>query len=137
MIWALLTTGTASKSKVREHQLILPVVVSAAELSALIGIFVSAGGLFGAFFLSGIDTRFGIVGAMVSLAIPGVAGSLIIGSAGRFVNQDLDRMINQVVEEEEINRIRAGGGHLPMLACRSIDFAYGKLQVLFGAKQPF
>src|SRR5256714_8572705 len=68
---------------------------------------------------------------MVSLLVPGVIGSLIIGSARKLVNADIDRMINQVVEEEEINRIRAGGGHLPMLACRSIDFAYGKLPVLF------
>jgi ABC-type branched-subunit amino acid transport system ATPase component/sugar phosphate permease len=102
-----------------------------AHLSALIGIFLSAGGLFGAFFLSGIDRRFGIAGAMVSLVIPGVIGSLMIGSGRRFVNQDIDRMINQVVEEEEIGRIHASGGQLPMLACRSIDFSYGKLQVLF------
>jgi ABC-type branched-subunit amino acid transport system ATPase component/MFS family permease len=103
-----------------------------AHLSALIGIFISAGGIFGAFFLSGIERRFGIAGAMVSLIIPGVLGSLIIASARRFVNGDIDRLINQVVEEEEIAKIRDSGGHLPMLACRGIDFSYGKLQVLFG-----
>lgn len=102
-----------------------------AHLSAVLGIFLSGGGIFGAFFLGGIDQRFGIAGAMVALIIPGVAGSLIIGTARRFVNSDIDRLINQVVEEEEIDRIRSAGGHLPMLACRKIDFAYGKLQVLF------
>ena len=101
------------------------------HLSALLGIFLSTGGIFGAFFLAGIDRRFGVGGAIISLIVPGVVGSLIIGSARRFVNLDLDRMINRVVEEEEIDRIRASGGHLPMLSCRSIDFAYGKLQVLF------
>src|SRR5207244_5789283 len=101
-----------------------------AHLSAIVGIYLSMGGIFGAFFLSGIDRRFGIAGAMVGLLIPGVAGSLIIGSARRFVNADIDRMINQVVEEEEIARIRTSGAHLPMLACRTIDFSYGKLQVL-------
>ncbi len=101
------------------------------HLGALLGIFMAGGGLFGAFFLSGIDNRFGIAGAMIALLVPGVAGSLIIGSARRFVNADIDRMINQVVEEEEIARIQTTGAHLPMLACRSIDFSYGKLQVLF------
>ena len=101
------------------------------HLSAVLGIFLSGGGIFGAFFLSGIDRRFGIAGAMVSLIIPGVIGSLTIGSARRFVNLDIDRLIGQVVEEEEIERIRSTGGRLPMLACRKIDFAYGKLQVLF------
>src|SRR5205085_5286506 len=50
----------------------------------------------------------------------------------RFVNADIDRMIDQVVEEEEIRRIHSGGGRLPMLSCRSVDFSYGKVQVLFG-----
>jgi ABC-type branched-subunit amino acid transport system ATPase component len=103
-----------------------------AHLSALIGIFISAGGIFGAVFLSGVERRFGIAGAMVSLIIPGVLGSLIIASARRFVNADIDRLINHVVEEEEIAKIHDTGGHLPMLACRGIDFSYGKLQVLFG-----
>ena len=102
-----------------------------AHLAALLGIYLSIGGILGALFLSGIDRRFGIAGAMVSLFVPGVAGALIISSARRFVNSDIDQMINKVVEEEEIGRIQEAGGRLPMLACRGIDFAYGKLQVLF------
>ncbi len=102
-----------------------------AHLSAVLGIFTSAGGLFGAFFLGGIEQEFGITGAMVSLIIPGVLGSLIVGSARHFVGGDIDRLIGQVVEEEEIARIHSTGGRLPMLACRGIDFSYGTLQVLF------
>lgn len=102
-----------------------------AHLSALLGMYLSVGGILGALFLSGIDRRFGIAGAMVGLLVPGAAGALIIGSARRFVNSDIDRMINKVVEEEEIARIESTGGRLPMLSCRGIDFAYGKLQVLF------
>jgi ABC-type branched-subunit amino acid transport system ATPase component len=68
---------------------------------------------------------------MVALVIPGVIGSLLLASAGRFVGQDLDRMIDEVIEDEEIRRITSAGGHLPMLACRNIDFSYGQLQVLF------
>ena len=37
------------------------------------GISLSAGGILGALFLSGIERRFGIGGALVSLAIPGLA----------------------------------------------------------------
>jgi ABC-type branched-subunit amino acid transport system ATPase component len=40
-------------------------------------------------------------------------------------------MIDDVLEEEEIRRLRGAGAHLPMLACRGIDFSYGQVQVLF------
>jgi ABC-type branched-subunit amino acid transport system ATPase component/sugar phosphate permease len=100
--------------------------------AALLGIFLGGvGGLLGALFLSGIDRRFGVAGSMVSLIIPGVLGSLILRSAKGLVQPDLDRMIDEVLEDEEIKTITASGGRLPMLACRGIDFSYGQLQVLF------
>src|SRR5206468_7523039 len=58
-------------------------------------------------------------------------GAFIIASAGRLIERDLDRMIDEVLEDEEIRRLRDSGAHLPMLACRGIDFSYGQLQVLF------
>ncbi len=101
--------------------------------AALEGIFLGGvGGLLGALFLSGIDRRFGVGGSMVALVIPGVLGALILASAGKLVPKDLDRMIDEVIEDEEIRRIQGSGGHLPMLACRGVDFSYGQLQVLFG-----
>ena len=101
--------------------------------AALLGIFgYGLGGLIGAIFLSGVDRRFGIAGALVALVIPGVAGALLLRSSARFISRDLDRMIDEVLEDEEIKQITRGGGHLPMLACRGIDFSYGQLQVLFG-----
>ncbi|HZN15643.1 MAG TPA: ATP-binding protein [Acidimicrobiales bacterium] len=104
-----------------------------AHAAALEGIFLGGvGGLIGALFLSGIDRRFGVVGTMVAIVVPGVVGSLLLASTGRLVPKDLDRMIDEVIEDEEIRRITASGGHLPMLACRSVDFSYGRLQVLFG-----
>jgi ABC-type branched-subunit amino acid transport system ATPase component/sugar phosphate permease len=102
------------------------------HLTALLGIFLSAGGILGALLLSGIERRFGIAGAIVSLMIPGLIGTVMIATAGRLINADIDRLIDQVVEEEEIAKIRDSGGHLPMLVCRGVDFSYGKLQVLFG-----
>jgi ABC-type branched-subunit amino acid transport system ATPase component/MFS family permease len=99
---------------------------------ALAGIFSGGvGGIAGALFLSGIDRRFGVGGSMVALVIPGVLGSLILATTGRLVPRDLDRMIDEVIEDEEIRHIKSTGAHLPMLACRAIDFSYGQLQVLF------
>jgi ABC-type branched-subunit amino acid transport system ATPase component/MFS family permease len=102
------------------------------HVGAVAGIFLAAGGILGSLFLSGIERRFGIGGALVALVIPGLASALIVGSARRFVNDDINRLVNQVVEDEEIKRINDAGGHLPMLSCKGVDFAYGKLQVLFG-----
>jgi ABC-type branched-subunit amino acid transport system ATPase component/MFS family permease len=101
--------------------------------SALAGIFTGGvGGLVGALFLSGIDRRFGTAGSMLSLVIPGLAAAAILASTARLVSKDLDRMIDEVIEDEELHRITSDGGHLPMLACRNVDFSYGQLQVLFG-----
>jgi ABC-type branched-subunit amino acid transport system ATPase component/sugar phosphate permease len=101
--------------------------------SALYGIFqVGVGGLAGALLLGGIQSRYGLTGALISLLIPGVLGSLLLRNAGKYVQPDLDRMIDEVLEDEEIKRITASGGRLPMLSSRGIDFSYGQLQVLFG-----
>lgn len=101
------------------------------HVSALIGIFMAAGSLAGLFLLVGVEREYGLIAAFISLLIPGVAGSLIIRSAKNLVGIDLDRMIDEVVEEEEIKRITSSGRKLPLLACRKIDFSYGQLQVLF------
>ena len=99
---------------------------------ALVAIFTAVGSIVGLLLLSGVQAQYGIAGAMVAVAIPGVLGALIIASAGGLIDADLDRMIDEVLEDEEIKQIEASGGHLPMLAARGIDFSYGQLQVLFG-----
>ena len=98
---------------------------------ALVGIFVAIGGLVGALLLGSIQTQYGVTGTMIAVAIPGILGAFIIASAGRLIESDLDRMIDEVLEDEEIRRIRSSGGRLPMLSSRGIDFSYGQLQVLF------
>ena len=99
---------------------------------AMAGLFVAAGGFTGTVFYAGIDTRYGIDGAIVAVAIPGLIGAAVIATAGRHITGDLDRMIDEIVEDEEIRRIRGSGGHLPLLACRGLDFCYGQIQVLHG-----
>jgi ABC-type branched-subunit amino acid transport system ATPase component/MFS family permease len=99
--------------------------------AALLGIGLSVGGLAGALLLGSVDSQYGIVGTMVSLVVPGIIGSLILRSTAKLVPIDLDRMIDETLEDEEIQQITSSGGKLPMLACRNIDFAYGHVQVLF------
>lgn len=101
------------------------------HVGAYMGVFVAAGSVVGLIFLTGVESEFGLAGAMISLLVPGVVGSLIIRSARGFVLRDMDRMIDEVLEGEEIGRISSSGGHLPLLSCRKIDFSYGQLQVLF------
>jgi ABC-type branched-subunit amino acid transport system ATPase component/sugar phosphate permease len=100
--------------------------------SALAGIFIAGGAVLGSLLLGGIDARYGIGGSIVALIIPGVAGALIVASAGKFVATDLDRMIDDVLEDEQVRQTIAAGGSLPLLACRRICFFYGDVQILFG-----
>jgi ABC-type branched-subunit amino acid transport system ATPase component len=100
--------------------------------AAVLGIFTAAGSILGVAFLSGLDRRLGLAVAIACLMIPGAVAGLIVRSAARFVNVDLDRMIDEVLEGEDIRTIRRAGGHLPLLACKGLEFSYGQLQVLFG-----
>ncbi len=100
--------------------------------TALIGIAVAAiGGFGGLILIQGVDTRFGLSAAIASLAVPGLIGAWVLRNASSGISSDLDRMIDEIVEEEKINELTASGTKLPMLACRGIDFSYGQLQVLF------
>ncbi len=103
------------------------------HLGALTGVFLSGvGGTAGLVLLGGVDRRFGTVGAILSLALPGIASGLVLRAAATTVNSDLNQMLEQVIEEEEVRALVGRGVRLPMLACRHIDFSYGQLQVLFG-----
>lgn len=103
------------------------------HLSAMAGIAAAAiGGGGGLLLLGGIERRFGTAGAILSLALPGAVGGLILRSASRTVAIDLDRMIDETVEEEEVRTLVGSGARLPMLSCRHVDFSYAGTQVLFG-----
>ena len=99
--------------------------------AAVTGMFAAAGSIVGVVFLSGLDKRIGLSGALAALMLPGVIAGLIVRSAGALVEKDLDRMIDDILETEDVRVLKARGGHLPMLACKGIDFSYGQLQVLF------
>ena len=100
--------------------------------AALQGVFFGGvGGIAGALLLGGVQSRYGTTAALVSLSVPGVVGALVLARAGAKVQGDLDRMIDEVLEDEQLKQVKAAGGHLPMLSCKGIDFSYGRLQVLF------
>jgi ABC-type branched-subunit amino acid transport system ATPase component len=100
--------------------------------AAIVGMFAAAGSIVGVVLLSGIDTRYGVATALAILMIPGVLAGLVLRSAGALINADLDRMIDDTLEDQDVRAVRASGGHLPLLACKGIDFSYGQLQVLYG-----
>ena len=71
-----------------------------AHASALGGIAFSAvGGVGGLLLLSGVDRRYGLGGAMVALALPGAITVLLLRSVRSSVVPDLDRLIDEVIEE--------------------------------------
>lgn len=88
-------------------------------------------GLGGLVLLSGIDRRFGPGGALVVVALLVAQAAGALRSAARTVDEDIDHVVDDVVERAELHEMTARGAHLPMLACRHIDFSYGALQVLF------
>jgi ABC-type branched-subunit amino acid transport system ATPase component/sugar phosphate permease len=99
--------------------------------AAVLGMFAAGGSIIGVLFLTGLDRRLGLSGALASLMLPGVVAGLIVRSASKLIDNDLDRMIDEVLESEDIRVIQQRGGHLPMLSAKGIDFSYGQLQVLF------
>jgi ABC-type branched-subunit amino acid transport system ATPase component/sugar phosphate permease len=99
--------------------------------AAVLGMFAAGGSIVGVIFLSGLDKRLGLSVALAALMLPGVVAGLIVRSASTMIDRDLDRMIDEVLETEDVRVLKARGGHLPMLACRGLDFSYGQLQVLF------
>ena len=99
--------------------------------AAVMGMVLAAGSILGVVVLSGLDRRLGLAVAMASLMIPGIVAGLIVRSAAKLIDDDLDRMIDEILEAEDVEAVRRSGGQLPLLACRGIDFSYGQLQVLF------
>jgi ABC-type branched-subunit amino acid transport system ATPase component len=102
-----------------------------AHAQSVFTIFVGLGSLVGALLLGNVENQYGPTVALIVIVSIGFFGAVLLMNAGKFVVADLDRMIDDVLEEEEIKRITSAGTHLPMLACRGIDFSYGQLQVLF------
>jgi ABC-type branched-subunit amino acid transport system ATPase component len=99
---------------------------------ALIAVFtVGIGGVGGSLVLGGIVNRFGSGVGIALLAVPTLITAAVVWAARRDVLDDVDRMVDEVIGREQIDIVTGRGLHLPMLACRHIDFSYGSVQVLF------
>lgn len=100
--------------------------------AALAGIFLAAVGGFGGLVLLGsIDRRYGITGAIASVVLPGLLAALILRGVAPLADADLNRLVGEIVEEEEVGSLRASGAKLPLLSVTGVDFSYGSVQVLF------
>jgi len=100
--------------------------------SALSGIFlIGVGGQMGALLLGGLDKRFGTIPAIGVLAGPAIFASWMLVRASWTVNESLDHMLGEVIEDEQVSLLKKSNAHLPLLACRHVNFSYGQLQVLF------
>ena len=100
--------------------------------AALAGIFLSAvGGIGGVLLLGSLDRRFGSGAVFAPIGVLSIVAGLVLRSATKTINADLDRNVDALVETEELRGMHARGERLPMLACRGIDFSYGTVPVLF------
>ena len=114
------TTMSVVEPRARPHAMALAAVFQ-----------LGVGGLGGAELLGGLNNRFGNGLAIGILAIPALVAALLVRRAAVTADADMYRVVGDVVEQEEVAAIVHHGHHLPLLACRHIDFAYGQLQVLF------
>lgn len=98
---------------------------------ALLAVAVTAGAVVGHLTFGALASRFGPAWGVLAL------GGLLLIVAGRSVSAmgslatDADAAIDRVIEAERLASARRRGVQVPLLECRSIDFAYGQLQVLF------
>jgi ABC-type branched-subunit amino acid transport system ATPase component len=122
-----------------------------AHASASAGVaFAALGGVGGRFLVSSIDSRFGLRWALTAFAVTGLGIASSVARASRStranatslteevvlpdVDEDLDRVAQDLIAAEELRQMVSGGQHFPLLGCRKIDFSYGQVQVLFGVE---
>ncbi|HEX3899267.1 MAG TPA: MFS transporter [Mycobacteriales bacterium] len=99
--------------------------------AAMIGISLGFGAILGVLLLNSVYQEYGSTGTMIALLIPGTIGSLVVRSAGKLIDADIDRMIDTILEEQDLAEQHTQGVRPPLLAAKSVNFSYGKLQVLF------
>ena len=87
------------------------------------------GGIVAGFFTNAIGTR----GTVIALGVPSsIIGGLLLMNGARFIRNDLSLVVSELLEEQDEQRKRGGGGlAVPVLQVADIDFSYGPVQVLF------
>jgi ABC-type branched-subunit amino acid transport system ATPase component/sugar phosphate permease len=105
-----------------------------AQAFALLPVFVFLmGGFLGGLIVGQISDAYGHRTAMTVVAPPAalLAGALIVYGS-RFLRADISLAVEELLEEqEEVARMNADPGSVPLLQVRNLDFSYGPVQVLF------
>ena len=101
---------------------------------AMIGVYLFVfGSFFGAVITGLLSDAFGERTALTIVILPAtlIGGSLIAYGA-RHIRHDISLVVEELTEEqEEVERVKAGGDATPVVQVRNLDFSYGKVQVLF------
>jgi ABC-type branched-subunit amino acid transport system ATPase component len=100
---------------------------------AMVGLYLSlVGGMGGAILMGalaeGMSER-----AAVAIVAPTacLAAAVVVVYGSRFLRQDIGRAVSDLIEERDELVRTAGGGEIPILQVRNVDFSYGQVQVLF------
>jgi ABC-type branched-subunit amino acid transport system ATPase component/sugar phosphate permease len=99
--------------------------------AALVGVALAAGAILGVGLLNSVYAEYGSTGTMIALLIPGILGGLVVRSAAKFIDADIDRMIDSILEEQDLAVLHTQGVRPALLTTKSVNFSYGTLQVLF------
>ncbi|HWH32890.1 MAG TPA: ABC transporter ATP-binding protein [Egibacteraceae bacterium] len=110
---------------------VVPAAMRGHAAGVLAAMSAAAGGVAGVLLLGALGSRFGTGVAVAGLVVPALAGAAALRRVGPQLETELDRRVDEIVEIEDLRRVRATGGHVPLLSCRHIDFSYGLLQILF------
>lgn len=109
--------------------LVAPQLRSTANALATI-YFAGPGGILGILLLGAADRRYGLAGALIATTLPGLVAVLLLHRAGRSVATDLQRVLDEAIDEEEFRRLGEEGATPPLLAVRRLRAGYDGRPVL-------
>jgi ABC-type branched-subunit amino acid transport system ATPase component/predicted MFS family arabinose efflux permease len=97
------------------------------------GMILGIGGVGGAILGGLISDALGPRWAVILISFPAnLIGGLMLMNGARFIRNDLSLIAEEIEEEQaEHDRMTADPEHIPVLQVRNVDFAYGRVQVLF------
>ena len=123
---ALVTTAALTTTLWMTHPRLRTHAASLAVLATCAGV------LAGSLVLGELANRYDVSTAVQLFAIVPLLLGVFSIRAGRTLVVELERMVEGEIERQEVQLLLANGHRFPLLSCRSIEFSYGQLCVLFG-----
>ena len=140
-VWTVVPVLAVATALARAAFTILPAVISTlipyrlrARGTAMIGLYVFLfGSFFGAIITGLLSDAYGTRTALVIVVLPStLIGGGLIALGARHIRGDMAMVVEELREEQaELARIHQPGAIVPVIQVRNLDFAYGKVQVLF------